>query len=69
MKLRESELICDFTGFTMHATVGMILACTAQDARLPYMHPNRKDADGRADTSTGSVPKEVDIGYVITERE
>lgn len=65
----EPDLICDFTGLTKHASAGMILACAPREARLQYMHATRKLADGRADPAAGSVPREVDIRYVVVEQD
>ena len=65
----EADLTCDFTGLTKHASAGMILACAPREARLQYMHAARKMADGRADPTGGSVPREVDIHYVVVEQD
>lgn len=65
----EDDLICDFTGLTKNASAGMILACAPKPARLQYMVPNRPLADGRADTTAGSLPREIFIRYSVIQEE
>jgi hypothetical protein len=69
LRVREEDVICDFTGLTKNASAGMILACAPKDARLQYMVPNRLMSDGRADTLAGSRPREMFIQYTVLDEE
>jgi hypothetical protein len=66
-RVAEADLICDFTGLTKNASAGMILACAPREARLQYMVPDRVGSDGRADPSSDSHPREVDLRYRLVE--
>lgn len=44
---QESEVIADYTGMTVHASVGLVLACVKTQRPLQYT-PAKLDAQGRA---------------------
>ncbi len=65
LHLREDELVCDFTGMTKHASVGMVLACLPAVARLEYVSPQTSDERQRG--VTPKPPVEVHIAYRLEE--
>jgi hypothetical protein len=64
---QQEDLVCDFTGMTKHASVGMVLACLPWVARLEYVAPLTTDERKRG--VTPKPPVEVKIGYRLLDDE
>ena len=59
----DSDLVCDFTGLSKHASVGMVLACGSREARLQYVPTLTTDERMRGETP--GVPIEVEVAYEV----
>ncbi len=65
MGIPEPEVICDFTGMTKQASVGMIFACARKDARLQYMRAKHYKPAGQPDYDAGSYPLRIEVSYIL----
>lgn len=62
--LSLDDVIADYTGGTKSMSTGMALACVGFGLKLQMMKPKKKDAGGRAETQSGSVPVQISIDYM-----
>ncbi len=62
IRLKEHEIITDFTGGTANVSVAMaMLSALSKNRKLEYLKPEERDKNGRPILDKGSIPLTIDL--------